>query len=135
MALGRRNRPRGWPEITTTVMITDVSALLKYHLRMFPASSTCLNASREKLDENQLTGIAMVSLSGLSAVSTAQASGTSQRIASTSNTPKARPLAIVLRQWEPVGAFRVRGGAAPASIRRSPLDGWPPRTELQTLPG
>src|SRR5215210_8361841 len=59
---------------TTTVMITDVSALLKYHLRMFPASSTCLNASREKLDENQLTGIAMVSLSGLSAVSTAQAS-------------------------------------------------------------
>ena len=63
---------------TITVMADEVRALLKYQRRRFPALSTSTKDSKVNPDAGiQLTGIAVVSVSVLSAVSTAHASGTS----------------------------------------------------------
>src|SRR5690242_4718220 len=69
----------------STVTRLDVMALLMYHWMMSPAFSTSRNELSDGFDVHQVTGTFVVSASGLSAVSTAHRSGSSQRIAKTSS--------------------------------------------------
>ena len=107
---------------TITVMADDVRALLKYQRSMFPALSTSTKDSRVNPDGGiQLIGITVVSASVLSAVSTAQASGMSQMMAATSNTPNASQLPSLRR---PVPA--VFSWISPGVLPLSRSSGFPP---------
>src|SRR2546423_15600794 len=70
--------------ITTRRLIAaEVRVLLKYQRGRLLVPRVVINASRVKCEANQDTGMAVVSLSGFSAVSMAQRIGINQNIAST----------------------------------------------------
>ena len=71
------------------VIASDVRALLKYQRGRLPALSTARKASIVTVEAIHSTGTSVVSASGFSAVATAQASGTNQRMAKKMSTPKA----------------------------------------------
>src|SRR3954447_1333279 len=72
--------------VVTTV---DTRTLLKYQRHIEPLPSTLLKESKVIFDPNQLTGVAVVSASGLRAVASAHASGTSHTSASSTATTSA----------------------------------------------
>src|SRR5947209_6969903 len=72
----------------TTEITPDVTILLKYHLGRSLEPSVVANACKVKWAESQVNGMIVVSLSGLSAVSSAHASGINQRMVSTSRIAK-----------------------------------------------
>src|SRR5919205_436135 len=76
---------------STTVaraITTDVRILLKYHRGRSLELSVFANACKVKCEESQVKGMIVVSLSGLSAVSSDQASGINQSTVSTSRIAK-----------------------------------------------
>src|SRR5437588_2984138 len=72
----------------TTEIAADVRILLKYHRGRSLEPSVLANACKVKWEESQVNGMIVVSLSGLSAVSRAHASGVNQRMVSTSRIAK-----------------------------------------------
>src|SRR5581483_4829666 len=91
---GNRTREKPYAAIlasTTVAMVImiDVMALFRYQRSMPPALSTFTNASNVKCEGIQLIGTVVVSLSGLRAVSTAQARGIIHSTAAMSSTTKA----------------------------------------------
>src|SRR5438132_5328709 len=72
----------------TTEITTDVRILLKYHRGRSLEPSVVANACKVKWAESQVNGMLVVSLSGLSAVSSDHAIGINQRIVSTSRIAK-----------------------------------------------
>src|SRR3954447_7248535 len=75
----------------------EVMKLDRYHFQMSPAPSTVRNDSRVGLSMNQVVGILVVSAFGFSAVSIAQAMGTSQSRAKAMRTPVHRRLNALCR--------------------------------------
>ena len=103
-------------------MIDDVRKLLKYQRSMLPPASISPKDSRVKPEGGiQVTGTVVVSLSVLSAVSTAHARGMSQTIAARSNTAKASQPMILSRNCPPATFERSGSALGSRGHQTSPL--------------
>src|SRR5579884_381110 len=103
--------------ITVTRLITiEVSSLLKYQRARLLVASVVAKACKVKCEAVQETGIAVVSPSGLSAVSSAHNTGINQSIASMISIASAIPLVTFLFIEADLACARSCGRTAWATV-------------------